>query len=165
MNGVESVVVGLSLHVVVVDNHVTLDEGLLLSLLDDGRTVEVDLVVDNEEGVVGVEDVVVDGDTIKVLLEKVLEEEVLLLEGCFLLLDGQLVEVDLVITLVKAIQLLELVIGVGINSDDFLNHLVRLLLGIRVGLVEGKHLLFLSLELTAKLSCLKDALTERLITA
>ena len=150
----------------VVDDGVSFDIGRGCAIFhDDRRSVQVHAVINDQERVVVVNNVVVHTDTIQVLLEQVLEEEVLLLEGCFLLLDGQLVEVDLVITLVKAIQLLELVIGVGINSDDFLNHLVRLLLGIRVRLVEGKHLLFLSLELTAKLSCLKDALTERLITA
>merc|ERR1740130_539938 len=163
MNSVESVVVGLSLHVVVVDNHVTLDEGLLLSLFDDRRTVEVDLVVDNEEGVVGVEDVVVDGDTIEVLLEKVLEEEVLFLEGSLLLLNGQLVEVDFVVTFVEVVQLLELIVGSLIHANDLLNSDLSFDHTVGVRLVERQDLLLLSLEFTAKFSGLKDLLSKRLV--
>jgi len=68
----------LSLHVVVVNDNVTFDESFLLGFFDNRRTVKVDLVVDNEKRVVSVKDIVVDGDTIQVLLKQVLEEEVLL---------------------------------------------------------------------------------------
>ena len=148
----------------VVDNSVALDvSGGGAILHNDRWAVQVDTVVDHEQRVVVVDDVVVDTDTVEVLLEQVLEEKVLLLEGGLLLLDRKLVKVDLVVALVEVVELLVLVVGVRVNTDNLIDHLVRLLLGIRIGLVERQDLLLLSLELAAQLSCLQDTLTELLV--
>ena len=144
----------------VVDDGVSLDVGGVGAVLHDHRgPVEVDAVVDDQERVAVVDDVVVDGDTIQVLLQQVLEEEILLLEGGLLLLNRKLVQVDLVVTLVEVVERPELVVGVGVNAQDFLDGLIRFLLGVRVALVERKNFFLFSLELTAELSSLQDALT------
>jgi len=80
-----------------------------------------------------------------------------------LLLDRKLVKIDLVVALVEVVELLVLIVGMRVNTDNLIYHLVRLLLGIGVGLVEGQNLLLLSLKLTAQLSCLQDALSKRLV--
>ena len=58
---------------------------------DDWGSVEVDLVVDDKKRVVGVDNVIVNTDTIQVLLKQVLEEQVFLLKSGLLLVDCQLV--------------------------------------------------------------------------
>ena len=58
---------------------------------DDWGSVKVDLVVDDKKRVVGVDNVVVNTDTIQVLLKQVLEEQVFLLKSGLLLVDCQLV--------------------------------------------------------------------------
>ena len=122
----------------VVDNSVALDVGGGGAILhNDRRSVQVDTVVDHEQRVVVIDDVVVDADAIKVLLEQVFEEEVLLLQGSLLLLDCKLVKVDLIVTFVEVIELLVLIIRVRVNTNDLIDHLVRLILSIRVRLVEG----------------------------
>ena len=154
----------VALPIEVVNHGVSLDVGRSRAIFhDDGRPVQVDTVVDDQERVIVVDNIVVDTDTVQVLLQQVLEEEVLLLEGRLLLLDGQLVQVNLVVALVKVVQLLELVVSVRVDTEDLFDHLVGLLLGIWVRLIEGKHLLLLSLELTTKLSRLQDPLTKGLI--
>ena len=122
----------------VVDNSVALDVGGGGAILhNDRRAVQVDTVVDHKQRVVVVDDVVIDADAIEVLLEQVFEEEVLLLEGCLLLLDRKLVKIDLVVALVEVVELLVLIVGVRIDTDNLIDHLIRLLLGIGVRLVEG----------------------------
>lgn len=70
----------VELHGEVVNNGVSLDVGGGRAILhDDWRPVQVDTVVDNEERIVVVDDIVIHADTIQVLLQQVLEEEVLLL--------------------------------------------------------------------------------------
>jgi len=154
------VIILVPLQCEVVDDGVSLDVGGVGAVLHDHRgPVEVDAVVDDQERVAVVDDVVVDGDTIQVLLQQVLEEEILLLEGGLLLLNRKLVQVDLVVTLVEVVERPELVVGVGVNAQDFLDGLIRFLLGVRVALVERKNFFLFSLELTAELSSLQDALT------
>jgi len=58
----------LSLHTVVVNDDISLDEGFSLWLLHNWWAIEVDLVVDYQQRVVGVEHIVVDGHTIQILL-------------------------------------------------------------------------------------------------
>lgn len=58
---------------------------------DDWGSVKVDLVVDDKKRVVGVDNVIVNTDTIQVLLKQVLEEQVFLLKSGLLLVDCQLV--------------------------------------------------------------------------
>ena len=159
-----SMIIVVALHGEVVNNSVTLDVGGGRAILhDDWRPVQVDAVVDNEEGIVVVDDIIVHADTIQVLLQQVLEEQVLLLKSSLLLLDGQLVQVHLVVALVEVVKLLELIVGVWIYTNYLLDSLLRILLSVRVRLVEGKHLFFLSFQFTAKLSCLEDTLTETLV--
>ena len=128
----------VALHGEVVNDGVALDVGRSCAVLhDDGGPVQVDAVVNNQERVVVVDDIVVHADAIQVLLQQVLEEEVLLLKGRLLLLDGQFVQVHLVVALVEVVQLLEFVVAVWVNTNDLFDHLVRLLLSVRVRLVEG----------------------------
>jgi len=119
------VVLLVALHGKIVDNGVALDVGRGRAILhDDRRTVQVNAVVDDQERVIVVDDIIVHADTIQVLLQQVFEEEVLLLQSRLLLLNGELVEMHLVVALVEAVQLLELVVGAGANALNLLNHLV-----------------------------------------
>jgi len=86
-----SVVISLPLHGHIVDDEVSFDESLLLSLFNNRRSVEINLVVDNQQRVVCIEHVVVDRHSIQVLLQQILEEEVFLLKRRLLFLNGQLV--------------------------------------------------------------------------
>ena len=63
-----------------------------------------------------VDNIVVDTDSIQVLLEQVLEEEILFLQSCLLLLDGKFVKMDLVEALVEVIEHLELIVSVFIKA-------------------------------------------------
>ena len=126
-------VVVVPLHGVVVDHGVAFDVGRVGAILHNhGRSVQIDTVVDHQQRVVVVDNVVVHTDTIQVLLEQVLEEQVLLLESGLLLLDCQFIKVDLVITLVKVVKLLEFVVGVWVYAENLLDLLLRFLLSIRV---------------------------------
>ena len=128
-----SVVVSIVLSGKVVDNSVALDVGGVSTVLHDDRwPVQVDTVVDNKKRVVVVDHIVVDRDTVQVLLQQVLEEQVLLLKSSLLLLDCQLVEVNLVETLVEVVKLLELVIAVRVNTLNLLDLLLRLLLRVNI---------------------------------
>ena len=71
----------------------------------------------------------------------------------------------LVETLIEVVELFKLVVHLLIDTKNFLDLLVRLLLSIRVALEEGEDLLFLRLELTAELCSLKDALSKLLVAA
>ena len=103
----------------VVKLEVSFDDSCVLAIFVDNRgSVEVDLVVDDEQRVVRVNNVVVDGYAIEVLLEQVLEEQVLLLESGLLFFDGQFVELDLVVTLVEVVETFELVDVVLVNAID-----------------------------------------------
>lgn len=76
-----SIIIGISLHVLVINDYISLDDGLVGGAVVhslDGGSVQVDSVVDDEEGVVVVHDVVVHADSVEVLLEERLEEHVLL---------------------------------------------------------------------------------------
>jgi hypothetical protein len=85
-------VVCVPLQIVVGNFLVALNEGVVLSFFRyNRRSVEVDFVVDDEKRVVSVNDVVVNRNTIQVLLKKVFEEHILLIESGLLLLDCQLV--------------------------------------------------------------------------
>ena len=119
---ITSVVVSIVLERKVIDDRVTLDvSGCGTIFHDDRRPVEVDAVIDYEKRVVVVDDIVVDTDTIQVLLQQVFEEEVLFLESCLLLLDGKLIEVNLVVALVEVVKLLELVVGFLLDTEDLLD--------------------------------------------
>ena len=86
-----SVVISLPLHGHIVDDEVSFDERLLLSLFNNRRSVEINLVVDNQQRIVCIEHVVVDRHSIQVLLQQILEEKVFLLKRRLLFLNGQLV--------------------------------------------------------------------------
>ena len=74
-----SVVVGIPLEHRIVDDRVSLNYSSVRTIFpDDRRPVQVDLVVDDKQWVVSIDNIVVDTDTIQVLLEQVLEELVLL---------------------------------------------------------------------------------------
>jgi hypothetical protein len=99
-----SEVVGVALHRSVVDYRIALDNSSVSTRVsDDGRSVESKLVVDNQEWVAVVNNIVVNTNTIEVLLQEVLEEGVFLLESGLLLLDGELIEEDLVVALVERV--------------------------------------------------------------
>ena len=80
-------------------------------------------------------------------------------------MNGKLVKMGLVETLIEVVELFKLVVHLLIDTKNFLDLLVRLLLSIRVALEEGEDLLFLRLELTAELCSLKDALSKLLVAA
>lgn len=150
-----SVVVSVALHRPVVYHHVRLNHCLVrhsaIHPLDRG-SVEVDLVVNHEEGVVLVHDIVVNADPIQVLFEEALKEHVFLLEGGLLLVDRQLVKQHLVKPLVELVQQLEFVVLLLLHPVDFLNcHIRYFLHRVLVALVEGQHFLLLSLQLTTQL--------------
>ena len=70
-----SVVVSIPLQCIAVNDDVTLDDCGMHGVVTDNRgPVEVDLVVNDEQRVVVVDDIVVNADTIQVLLKQVLEE-------------------------------------------------------------------------------------------
>jgi hypothetical protein len=127
---------------------------------DDWRTVERKLVVDHKKWVAVVDDIVVDRDTIEVLLEEVLEEGVFLLESGFLLLDGQLVKEHFVEAFVELVQVLEFAVGVPFKSLDPVDPNLRIAADILVGVVEWQNLFFLSLKLSAELGSLEDFLAQ-----
>ena len=106
-------VVCISLQRVRVHDHIAFnDSGMLSFVAHDWRSVQIDLVVHNEKWIVVVDNIIVDAHTVKVLLEKVLEEEVLLFKSRLLLLNRKLVKVNLVEAFVEVVQHLELVLSV-----------------------------------------------------
>ena len=127
------------------------------------RPVEVDLVVDNEQRVVVVDNIVVHAHTIQVLLEQILEEQVLFLEGSLLLLDGQLVEVDLVETLVEIVKHFEFVLRIAVETADFFNLELGLGLTVWVRLVERQDLFLFGFKFSAEFSGLEDSASEFLV--
>ena len=74
-------------------------------------------------------------------------------------MNRKLVQVHLVVALVEVVERSELVVGVGVNSQDFLDGQIGFLLGVWVALVERKNFFFFSLELTAEFSSLQDTFT------
>ena len=120
-----SVVLVVPLKSQVIHNSITLDvRGRRAVLHDHWGPIEVDAIIDYEQRVVVVNDIVVDTDTIQVLLQQVLKEEVLFLKCRLLFLDSELVKVDLVIALIEVIQLLEFVVGVRIDAHNLFNPLI-----------------------------------------
>lgn len=161
-----SVVLVVPLKSQVVHNGVALDvRGRRAVLHDHWGPVEVHAIIDHEQRVVVVNDIIIDTDTIQVLLQQVLKEEVLLLECRLLFLDSELVKMDLVIALIEVIKLLEFVVGVRIDAHNLFNPLIRLLLCVRVRLVERQDLFLLSFKLTAEFCSLEDALSQLLIAS
>ena len=129
------------------DFEVTFDLGDVAAFVcNNWGSVQVDLVVDDQERVVSIHNVIVNGDTVQVLLQQILEEQVLFLQSRFLLLDRQLVKVDLVEPLVEVVEHLKLLESGGlVQTRNLLNVDVGLIHSVRVALVEGQHLLLLSL--------------------
>ena len=66
-----SVIVSISLQSCAVEDDIAFDEGLVrLAIHSFNRwSVEIDLGVDNKERIVGIDDIIIDTDTIKVLLQ------------------------------------------------------------------------------------------------
>lgn len=149
----QSHVVGIALKSLIGDFEVAFNLGDVATFIcDNWGSVQVDLVVDDQERVVRIHNVIVNGDTVQVLLKQVLEEKVLFLKSRLLLLDGQLVKVDFVEPLVEVVEHLELLESGGlVQTRNLLNVDVGLIHRVRVALVEGQHLLLLSLELSAEL--------------
>ena len=74
-----------------------------------------------------------------------------------MLLDGKLVEEDLVVSLVEVVQELELIVGILFHTVDLLNRDVwRLFKGYFVALIERKHFLLFSFKFSTQLSSLKN---------
>ena len=113
----------------------------------DRRSIEIDLRVDYKQRVIGVEHIIVDADSVEILLEETLEEHILFLKSSLLLLNRQFVQEHLVVSLIEVVEELELVVFLLLDSFDSLHcdvgdvflHRDLLLL------VEGEHLLFLGL--------------------
>ena len=159
-----SVVVRISLQGVAVDHSIAFnDSGMLTFITHNRRSVEVDLVVDDEQRIVVVDNIVVHAHTVQVLLEQILEEEVLFLEGSLLLLDSKLVEMDLVETLVEIVEHLEFVLRIGIKSMDLLNLCLRFGLTVRVRLIEWQDFFLFGFKFPAEFSCLEDSAAKFLV--
>lgn len=160
------------MHSAIVDDVVGVDDGLVWSTVPgeslDGRAIEVDLVVNDKERIVGVHHVVVDADTIQVLLQQTLEEHVLLFQCGLLLVDSKPIKENLVESFVELIEKLELVILLLLEAFDPFNGDLREAFlgtsgGIRVTLIERQYLLLLSLELAAEFGSLEDLFSKPLI--
>ena len=157
-----SVIICVPLHGDIVNHSITFDKSLVrLSILSlDWRSIQIDLRVDDQKRIVGVEHIVVDTDTVEVLLQETLEEHILLLEGCLLLLDGKLVKKNLVVSLVEVVEELELVVHSSSHAfDSFDVHVWYFFLRNFVTLIEWEHLLFLGLKLSAELGGFKNLLS------
>merc|ERR1712013_875457 len=86
-----SVVVGIPLQGVAVDDNVAFNDSGVLAFVTHNRwSIKVDLVIDDKQRIVVVDDIVVNAHTVQVLLEQILEEEVLLFKGSLLLFDSKL---------------------------------------------------------------------------
>ena len=135
----QSHVVGIALQSLIGDFEVAFNLGDVATFVcDNWGSVQVDLVVDDQERVVRIHNVIVNGDTVQVLLKQVLEEKVLFLQSRLLLLDGQLVKVDFVEPLVEVVEHLELLESGGlVQTRNLLNVDVGLIYRVRVALVEG----------------------------
>lgn len=160
------------MHSAIVDDVVGVDDGLVWSTVPghslDGRAIEVNLVVNDKERVVGIHHVVVDTDTIQILLQQTLEEHVLLLQCSLLFVDGKSVKEDLVEAFVELVEKLELVILLLLEAfNSFYGDLRETFLGascgIGVTLIERQYLLLLSLELAAEFCSLENFLSKSLI--
>jgi hypothetical protein len=126
-------VVCVPLQVVVGNFLVALNEGVVLSFFRyNRRSVEIDLVVDDEKRVVSINDVVVNRNTIQVLFKKVFEEHILLIESGLLLLDCQLVEVNLIVAFVEVVEHFEFIEGVLVKTSDLLDFHIWIFGGVSV---------------------------------
>lgn len=97
-------VIVITLQGKVVHNGIAFDvSGCSAFFHNNRRSVEVDTVVDDKQRVVIVDNIVVDTNTVQILLEQVLEEEVLLFKSGLLFLNGKLVKVDLVVAFVEVV--------------------------------------------------------------
>lgn len=85
---------------------------------------EVDAVVDNKERVVGLEDFVVEGDAVEIVLEERLQHLVVLAECFLLLLDGQSVQLHLIVSFKEVVQVLELLILLRCQLLELVPHLL-----------------------------------------
>jgi len=89
--------------------------------LDDWRSVEIDTIVNNKQWIIVIDNIIIDTDSIQVLLKEVLEEQVLFLQSCFLFLDSKLIKMDLVVTFVEVVKHLELIVSIVSKTKNFLN--------------------------------------------
>jgi hypothetical protein len=86
------------------DNLDGFDEGLGRSHLFDGEFLDIDFVVDDEKRIGISEDLIVEGDTIEILLEHSFKNLVFLLKLLLLLLNSDSIKLDFIISLVEVIQ-------------------------------------------------------------
>ena len=105
-------------------------------LSDNWWSVERDFVVHDEQRIVGVDNIVVDTNTVQVLLKQVLEELVFFLKCGLLLFNRKLVKKHLVKALVEVIESLKLIVCIFINALDLFNFDIRLFVNVRIRLIE-----------------------------
>lgn len=169
-----SIVVSVTLHSTIVDDVVGVDDGLVWCTIPgeslDGRAIKVDLVVNDKKRIVGIHHVVVDTDTIQILLKQTLEEHILLLQCGLLLVDGKSIEENLIKAFIELVEQLKLIILLFLETFDSFNGDLREAFlgtsgGIRVTLIERQDLLLLSLELAAEFGSLKNLFSEPLIVS
>jgi hypothetical protein len=98
---------------------------------------KVNSVVYDQQRVWCLHDILIDGHTVQVLLEKRFEEHVLFFQLFFLLIDGEFVEVDFVVAFEEVLEGRVLVKG-------FLR--VQHFLDFRFGLLDGLGLIAIELE-------------------
>ena len=156
----------LHLHCDVRDLHVALDKRLLVRAIEPlhRRPVQVDLVVDDQQRVARVHHVVVDADSVEVLLQQTLEEHVFFFERRLLLVDGHLVQKHFVVAFEEVVQRLELIVHSLVESVDLVQFVLRLVFYcVGLGLVKGQDFLSLGLEFAAELGRLEYFLAELLV--
>ena len=105
-------------------------------LSDNWWSVERDFVVHDEQRIIGVDNIVVDTNTVQVLLKQVLEELVFFLKCGLLLFNRKLVKKHLVKALVEVIESLKLIVCIFINALYFFNPYIGLDFDVRIRLIE-----------------------------
>ena len=149
----------LHLHICLPDSNNSLDRGFIFLPLDGGLR-DVNFVVDDEKGVVVFQHIVIEGDSIQVLLEKRLKKVIVLLEGLLLLFNGQLIEQNLIVPL---IEVLEVVVLFDLGRLEFVEVFPEVFGNLTVidgAFVEGQNFFLLGFESPAELRRLEDLFSE-----
>ena len=116
----------------------------------DWWSVKINFGVDNQQWIAGVKDVIVDTNTVKILLEERLEEHILFFESCLLLFNSKLIEKDFVVSLVEVIKELELIVLGFLHAFNLLDVYVWNLFHLNfVTLIERKDLFLFGFKFSA----------------
>jgi hypothetical protein len=124
------------------------------------RSIEINPGVDNQQWVVIVDDIVVHGNTIEVLLQQRFEEHIFFFGGSLLLLDCKLVQQNLVVPSVEVVEKLELIVLLSLETFNFLDANLGLVFHTQVlRVIERLDLLLFGFKLSAELCCFQNFLS------